>query len=169
MPFLLITVNFKVYGKRCFIRGKAIVILFHSSLRIFDASFVLATFAVMLFDEIDRSTMKAALAHLGERQTEVHLSPAYHAISGGTVFDPQKRQFLWFCSRDLWSFSPGSSAGAGGLDLLLVCSLKQHGSNTINHRNFLSLVSERALFYLCVCTPWHDSGRFRRNGVNVDL
>jgi len=41
---------------------------------------------------------QAALAHLGERQTEVHLSPASHAISGGTVFDPQKRQFLLpFC------------------------------------------------------------------------
>ena len=40
--------------------------------------------------------MKAALAHLGERQTEVHLSPALHAISGGTVFDPQKRHFFCF-------------------------------------------------------------------------
>jgi len=44
---------------------------------------------------------QAALAHLGERQTEVHLSPALHAISGGTVFDPQKRQFL-LPFRRLW-------------------------------------------------------------------
>jgi hypothetical protein len=40
---------------------------------------------------------QAALAHLGERQTEVHLSPAYYAISGGTVFDPQKRHLFYFC------------------------------------------------------------------------
>ena len=39
---------------------------------------------------------EAALAHLGERQTEVHLSPALHAISGGTVFDPQKRHRFCF-------------------------------------------------------------------------
>jgi hypothetical protein len=39
---------------------------------------------------------QAALAHLGERQTEVHLSPALHAISGGTVFDPQKRHLFCF-------------------------------------------------------------------------
>ena len=39
---------------------------------------------------------EAALAHLGERQTEVHLSPALHAISGGTVFDPQKRHCFCF-------------------------------------------------------------------------
>ena len=34
----------------------------------------------------------AALAHLGERQTEVHFKSRITANSGGTVFDPQKRQ-----------------------------------------------------------------------------
>jgi len=43
----------------------------------------------------------AALAHLGERQTEVHFeSPCYYnAISGGTVFDPQKRHIQVFLLR----------------------------------------------------------------------
>jgi hypothetical protein len=50
---------------------------------------------------VDGSSMTAALAHLGERQTEVHLSPAYHAISGGTVFDPQKRHLFCFCEQGL--------------------------------------------------------------------
>jgi hypothetical protein len=36
--------------------------------------------------------IKAALAHLGERQTEVHFChPLSNESSGGTVFDPQKR------------------------------------------------------------------------------
>jgi hypothetical protein len=48
---------------------------------------------------ISGSSMKAALAHLGERQTEVHLSPAQYAISGGTVFDPQKRHLFYFGSQ----------------------------------------------------------------------
>ena len=34
---------------------------------------------------------QAALAHLGERQTEVHFKSRITANSGGTVFDPQKR------------------------------------------------------------------------------
>jgi hypothetical protein len=33
---------------------------------------------------------QAALAHLGERQTEVHFKSRITANSGGTVFDPQK-------------------------------------------------------------------------------
>jgi hypothetical protein len=39
---------------------------------------------------------QAALAHLGERQTEVHFESCKInlAISGGTVFDPQKRHPL---------------------------------------------------------------------------
>ena len=42
---------------------------------------------------------KAALAHLGERQTEVHfMSRIIHVHSGGTVFDPQKRHSFCFCS-----------------------------------------------------------------------
>jgi len=53
----------------------------------------------------------AALAHLGERQTEVHFESPYHShtISGGTVFDPQKRQLSMFllpcfCSLQLYTF-----------------------------------------------------------------
>jgi hypothetical protein len=37
-----------------------------------------------------------ALAHLGERQTEVHFGCHTCAVSGGTVFDPQKRQDFFF-------------------------------------------------------------------------
>jgi hypothetical protein len=43
---------------------------------------------------------QAALAHLGERQTEVNFCPSclVQEYSGGTVFDPQKRHFR-FVSR----------------------------------------------------------------------
>jgi hypothetical protein len=41
---------------------------------------------------LDPASIKyAALAHLGERQTEVHFKSRITANSGGTVFDPQKR------------------------------------------------------------------------------
>ncbi|KAK8214784.1 hypothetical protein M8818_002367 [Zalaria obscura] len=44
-------------------------------------------------------SIQAALAHLGERQTEVKLRfLAFCAVSGGTVFDPQKLHFLHFQS-----------------------------------------------------------------------
>lgn len=44
--------------------------------------------------EIGRA--RAVLAHLGERQTEVHFGRSC-AVSGGTVFDPQRRHnFLRF-------------------------------------------------------------------------
>jgi hypothetical protein len=39
---------------------------------------------------------KAALAHLGERQTEVHFMSRKQLHSGGTVFDPQKRHSFLF-------------------------------------------------------------------------
>jgi hypothetical protein len=39
---------------------------------------------------------KAALAHLGERQTEVHFMSSIQLHSGGTVFDPQKRHLFLF-------------------------------------------------------------------------
>jgi hypothetical protein len=39
----------------------------------------------------------AALAHLGERQTEVHFMSRIQLHSGGTVFDPQKRHSFLFC------------------------------------------------------------------------
>jgi hypothetical protein len=46
-----------------------------------------------------------ALAHLGERQTEAILAIGklwfYRTKSGGTVFDPQKRQFFSFCM-EVW-------------------------------------------------------------------
>ena len=40
---------------------------------------------------------EAALAHLGERQTEVHFMSRIKLHSGGTVFDPQKRHSFCFC------------------------------------------------------------------------
>jgi hypothetical protein len=54
--------------------------------------------AEIIMHQVDCCFHQAALAHLGERQTEVHLSPALHAISGGTVFDPQKRHCFCFLS-----------------------------------------------------------------------
>jgi hypothetical protein len=45
-----------------------------------------------MYHPIQPATIKpAALAHLGERQTEVHFKSRITANSGGTVFDPQKR------------------------------------------------------------------------------
>jgi hypothetical protein len=46
------------------------------------------------FATLEPSSSQAALAHLGERQTEVNFGPflsPHKKYSGGTVFDPQKR------------------------------------------------------------------------------
>jgi hypothetical protein len=57
---------------------------------------------------LDCSIDKAALAHLGERQTEVHFMSSIQLHSGGTVFDPQKRHsflFLPIVPPSIWPHS----------------------------------------------------------------
>jgi len=63
---------------------------------------------------ISNQSKPVALAHLGERQTEaIRLAPANFGSkrsSGGTVFDPQKRQQNYsFCQ----SFPPNDDEHAG--------------------------------------------------------
>jgi hypothetical protein len=65
-----------------------------------------------MLDLVGDHPHQAALAHLGERQTEVNFCPflsRYKKYSGGTVFDPQKRQFCfaWWHAFCFQVSSPG--------------------------------------------------------------
>jgi hypothetical protein len=113
-------------------------------------AFVSPAFAAIKYNVVAKTSMKAALAHLGERQTEVHLSPALHAISGGTVFDPQKRHLFCFCF-----CSRGSQCGFGeveivwGNDYMLFFPMEEHhgvgehdGSGEVCRELILSVVSK---------------------------